>query len=240
MSVELFFLINGAADFSILSAVSRGFGAFRPGRIALASALCAVYAAAAGAWPPLRMPACQAALLLPLAMLTVGRASLPLALPCAAAIAGAAWVTGACARGAGSLWAACLLAAPVACMAQIRLQRRALSALPAAIEVVNRGAVARFPAWVDTGNRLTEPFSGQPVLIAPAPLLRRVLPPSGYRQVAYGSVGGGGTLKCFRPEKIYIASPGRRRRAPDAWIAVLPHRLPGAAQALAPAEFLWY
>ena len=97
----------------------------------------------------------------------------------------------------------------------------------------------RFTAWVDTGNRLTEPFSGQPVLVASAPLVRRVLPERGFRQVAYGSVGGRGTLHCFRPERIYIFRAGRRRRAPDAWIAVFPDWLPGAARALVPAEIAY-
>jgi 8-oxo-dGTP pyrophosphatase MutT (NUDIX family) len=92
--------------------------------------------------------------------------------------------------------------------------------------------------YIDTGNRLTEPLSGQPVLIANAHLMRKVMPENGYRQVAYGSVGGAGTLRCFRPEGVYIDVQGRRRRAPDTWVALFPDKLPGPAQALAPASYI--
>lgn len=238
VSVEALFLLNGAADFCILAAVSRGFGAFRLRRTALAAALCALYGVLCALMPALGAPMVQALLLPPVAMLTLGRAAPLRAAACALALAAAARVTGACAAQSGRLAAACVLAAPMACGLQIRRQRRMTNARPAEIEVFNNGTAVRFTACVDTGNRLTEPFSGQPVLIASAPLLRRVLPEAGYRQVAYGSLGGGGTLQCFRPERIYISQSGLRRRAPDSWVAVFPHRLPGPVQALAPAEFI--
>ena len=237
VSVEWFFLINQAADFSILAAVSRGFGAFRLGRVGLAATLCACYAVLTARFPALASTQVQLALLIPVAMLTAGRAAPARAAPCALAIAAAALVAGACAekwRGPAALW---VLTISAACGLWVRGGRRGTASASLDIEVVNRGACVRFPAWLDTGNRLTEPFSGQPVLVASAPLVRRVLPSNGYRLVAYGSLGGSGTLRCFRPERIYISRAGRRRRAPEAWIAVVPRRLPGPAQALAPAEF---
>ena len=238
MSIERFFLINGAADFLVLASVARGFGAFRLGRIALAAALCAVYGTLAALFPPFGTPVVQAALLAPATLLTLGRSSPCDAAPCALSIAATGWMTGACAAQAGPLGYLGALAAPMACGLRIRASRRSLAALTARIEVTHRGETARFPAWIDTGNRLTEPLSGQPVLIASAPLVQTVLPEGGYRQVAYGSVGGSGTLSCFRPDRLYILSAGRRRPAPDTWIAVFPGRLPGSAQALAPAEFM--
>ena len=58
--------------------------------------------------------------------------------------------------------------------------------------------------------------------------------------MAYGSVGGNGTLRCFRPEAIYLLNGARFRRIPGAWIALYPGRLPDGAQALAPAAFALY
>ena len=240
MSVELLFLINQAADLSIIAAVSRGFGAFRLRRAWLSSVLCALYGVLAAVRPGLAAPGVQLGLLMPAAMLALGRASPARAAPSAAARAAPTLVTGCCAERCGHLAGLCVLAAPTACALTLRSQRMRAACPFAEIEVRNRGATARFAACVDTGNRLTEPFSGQPVLIASQKLLRRVLPEAGFRRVAYGSVGGGGTLRCFRPERIYIDRNGRRLRAPDAWIAVYPERLPGPAQALAPAAFITY
>lgn len=240
MSVERFFIINGAADFLVLASVARGFGSFRTGRIALAASLCAAYGVLAALRPSLGAPVIQAALLVPASMLTAGRSSPLDAAPCALSIAAAGWMTGACAAQAGLTGGLGALAAPMVCGLRLCAGRRNPAALTARVEVTHRGETARFPAWIDTGNRLTEPLSGQPVLIASAPLVRAVLPERGYRLVAYGSVGGGGTLKCFRPDRLYIRSAGRRRAAPETWIAVFPGRLPGPAQALAPAEFMFH
>lgn len=237
VSIELYFLINLLADFFIMGTAAWGLGCFRPGRVALGACLGAVYALLAEALPGLRDPAAQLSLLLAVAFLISGRLSGYFAFVTGLTLGTNALVAGAC---------ACHLDAPLLAVAlppvlsmQGRLRRRALSALPASVEVVHRGVRARFCACVDTGNRLTEPFSGQPVMIASARLVRGILPEGGYRLVSYGSVGGQGLLKCFRPDKIYILRNGRRRQAPEAWIAVFPNRLPGVAQALAPAEFIY-
>ena len=99
------------------------------------------------------------------------------------------------------------------------------------------GRTTRFSALIDTGNRLREPRSGQPVLIAEAGLLRSVLPETGYRVLPFGGVGGSGRMACFRPNEVWIERAGRRTRAPDVWIAIAPESLPGSARALAPCEF---
>ena len=240
MSIELFFLINQMADLSILAAVSRGFGAFRLRRVWLAATVSALYGLLAAARPGWGAPGVQALMLTGVAMVALGRASPVRAAPCAAALAATALVTGACAGRCGIPAGVCVLAAPAVCSATLRSQRLNAACPSADIEVRAGGGTARFRAWVDTGNRLTEPLSGQPVLIVSRGLIDRVLPQAGFRRVAYGSVGGGGTLACFRPDRIYITRAGRRRRAPDAWIAVYPERLPGPAQALAPAVLAVY
>ena len=71
------------------------------------------------------------------------------------------------------------------------------------------------------------------MLIAEDELLRPILPRGGFRSVAYGGVGGRGTLRCFRPEAIWCG----RRRMPDAWVALSPAPLPGPCRAIAPCAF---
>ena len=55
-------------------------------------------------------------------------------------------------------------------------------------------------------------------------------------RIAVAAIGTAGTLECYRPEAVYVYAGGRRRRAPEAWIALLPGRLPGGTQALLPPE----
>ena len=102
------------------------------------------------------------------------------------------------------------------------------------------GRIARFPALIDTGNRLREPLSGLPVLIAEARVLRDILPPGGYRTLSFGGLGGVGRMACFRPDAVWIGRGAARRRGPDIWVAVSPAPLPGLCQALAPPEFALY
>ena len=112
-----------------------------------------------------------------------------------------------------------------------------MTSLPTRIEIVNRGHKSVLHACIDTGNRLREPVSGLPVVIAEKALLTGVLPEDGYRVLRFGAVGGEGQMACFRPAELWIEHRGRRRPAPRAWIAVSPTPLPGVFQALAPPEF---
>ena len=98
----------------------------------------------------------------------------------------------------------------------------------------------RFSALIDTGNRLREPLSGLPVLIAEAALVRDILPETGYRMLGYGAIGGNGRMACFHPDALWICRGPRKRRGPDVWVAVSPEPLPGLCQALAPPEFASY
>ena len=240
MCVEAYFLINLLMDFSIFTAVARSLGSYRFRRILAASGLSAVYAVLARLTPLLAAVPAQMVLLAPVSALTAGRGPHRMKL-----CAGTMILTTAFAAGTGAALAAhgfspWLSLIPQAMTVGARLRREFNAAGTAIIEVNGRGTSARFPACVDTGNRLREPLSGQPVMIVSAALVERVLPASGFRQVGYGSIGGAGALPCFRPERIYIDDNGRRHPAPEAWVAVYPGKLPGPFQALAPAEFTLY
>ena len=103
----------------------------------------------------------------------------------------------------------------------------------------------RLTGVIDTGNRLTEPFSSLPVMVAGLSEVMGVLPPGagcsdsdalipGMREVAYGGLGGNGTLCCFMPDELRIEFHGQTFSAGHIWVAVYPGRLPGGHGALIP------
>lgn len=88
------------------------------------------------------------------------------------------------------------------------------------ITVWRKGYKASFFALADTGNRLVEPFSGQPLVVVGIDSVLHLLSgeevayirreyldehiPSTLRLAAYNVVGGQGILKAFRPDRIMI------------------------------------
>lgn len=81
------------------------------------------------------------------------------------------------------------------------------------VTVWHGGKKAAFLAKIDTGNGLTEPFSGLPVAIAEEKILSAVIPPltewtercgGNLRMVPYHTVSGEGILPAFQPEKCTI------------------------------------
>jgi hypothetical protein len=113
-----------------------------------------------------------------------------------------------------------------------------------------RGVRVRFRALVDTGNHLTEPLSGLPVMIVCYDAIREALPcsfapesaldmlPRGFRLVGFGGVGGAGEMGCFLPDELNVDAGRGKRPMGEIWIAVYPGKLPGGAVALAPPTFL--
>ena len=79
----------------------------------------------------------------------------------------------------------------------------------------------------DTGNLLTEPFSGLPVIVARKSVLVGVLPegfPTGQssvnmRVIPSSALGGEGLLCAFRPQSVELRV-GRRRNQVECYIAV--------------------
>ena len=91
----------------------------------------------------------------------------------------------------------------------------------------SEGSARSLRLLFDTGNMLTEPFSGLPVIVARKSALGRTLPegfPTGQtagnlRVIPYSAVGSEGLLCAFRPECAEIRV-GRRRQKVDCYIAV--------------------
>ena len=243
MSIELFVLVNLGADLALLGAVARSMGRFDGRRILLAAALSTGLSVLAAARPSpwtrlLAMPVLPVALVIGAAppsmhmkalMLTIAGALLSGGLSLLAPFAARGPMGALCGMLGGYLLSLTLSArSPIRGDWQVR------------VRLTVNGRTASFYALIDTGNRLREPLSGQPVLIAEAALLGPALPEAGWRELRYGAVGGGGSMACFKPARLEIVRGGRRTRAPDAWVAVSPAPLPGEARALAPPEFCAY
>ncbi len=95
-------------------------------------------------------------------------------------------------------------------------------ALLCRVTVTRAGSRAVFTARVDTGNSLTEPFSGAPVIVAEREAVAALIPgeEEGCRLVPFHTVSGSGLLRAFRPESLVIECAGRVTRPPESYVAV--------------------
>ena len=102
------------------------------------------------------------------------------------------------------------LAATVLAYGAVRLFQRvtgreAPRSLTCRVTAVKNGKTAVFTARVDTGNSLTEPFSGWG---------------EGCRLVPFRTVSGSGLLQAFRPDRLTIQCGGRVTEPGEAYIAL--------------------
>ena len=114
-----------------------------------------------------------------------------------------------------------------------RLRKRNLLRSRCKVTVSDGNNRVELDAIIDTGNLLSEPFSGLPVIVAEYEALLPVLPKgfeqypddaeaaSGMRVIPYSGVGGGGMMLAFRPRRITAALPGGKPQVTDAYIGVL-------------------
>lgn len=98
-----------------------------------------------------------------------------------------------------------------------------------------RGKTVSAVALADNGNRLREPISGLPVLVA-GPALASCLELSdapdaqtavtnGFRMVPYAAVGGRGVLPALRMDGADVTLRGKTRRIGPHYVALSPHAL---------------
>ena len=128
----------------------------------------------------------------------------------------------------------------------IRVRARRMEKWEMMLRLIRGDHRVELNALIDTGNRLQEPISGQPVVIAAEHKIRSVLPenfaaadaagrlPPGFRLVGYKSLSGSGKMVCFRPDELLVSTGDGWLSAPDVWVAVYPGKLPGNVYALAP------
>ena len=149
-----------------------------------------------------------------------------------AAFGGAVW--GICLAGGTEKPASgrTLLLAFAMCYALLSLVTRNIAVIPerarAEVCVTLGGKSARFIALIDSGNGLTDPIDGSPVMVASAnalsPLFASPLPSDPIalmtavpelagkaRLIPFSSVGGRGMLGAFRPEGVTVSGKKREK-----------------------------
>lgn len=244
-SIESVLLTEFIIDVAVLWAALRGKHRLRPMRLvaagitgAMASCIAvltsarAVYIASAAVAVPAMLFICTGAV-----RQTGLMGSIASILTVSALIAAAADIL----QGIPPVFAALPAASAAAFAAASR--RRWLDTWDAALDIGLSGRRASVDALIDTGNRLIEPISGLPVIVAEEGALTALLPEgyaaggmdqAGFRRIAYGGVGGDGTLLCFMPDSISAEG----QPIYGIWIAVYPGKLPGKYHALAPAAVM--
>lgn len=246
-SVELYFLMNFAVDTALMAIVARANGCLRTKRTLLGGFLAASYALLVKMVSPrLAHPAIQIALAVPIGLIVCGDPSprhwgpMLLQFLCGALmLGGIGLLSSARSQLTLMIW---LSAGLFLLNGLLNARTRRVSSWEVNVCLQFRGQCVSFQALIDTGNRLREPISGLPVLIAESSLLQGLLRdekdrPVAYRRIAFGALGGGGTIQCFRPDSILIRRGDSLIPAPEVWVAVYPGKMPGASRALAPPSF---
>lgn len=108
------------------------------------------------------------------------------------------------------------------------LRRRAPAEHLFRVELTCSGRTVSFPCLYDSGNHLTEPFSGRPVLVVEREVVQGLLLyiptvadlPAGWRLIPYNTLGGDGLLPAFTPTSAVAISGGRKRVLPPCYVAV--------------------
>lgn len=93
------------------------------------------------------------------------------------------------------------------------------------VQISYQGETITFTALVDTGNRLTEPMSGLPVLVVEQGALGNINIPD-ERSIPFRAMGGEGFLPTFEPDNLYVNNKDALRMR----IAVYPKRLSSDGQ----------
>lgn len=155
-----------------------------------------------------------------------------------------------------------LLVMTVLCYGLVRLMNRITGQQQPAesfcrIQIWAGEACVTIPTKIDTGNSLTEPFSGFPVVVAEFSSVDKILPEGirdylcaaagktaaepdkGFRFVPFNAVGGSGILPAFRPDRVVIQTIKAKITVTDVYLAVCVGRLTdGRFQALLNPQLL--
>ena len=128
-------------------------------------------------------------------------------------------------------------------MGEQLLRRRAPTEHLYRVRLTYEGRSVTFSCLYDSGNHLTEPFSGRPVLVVEREVAEQItyVPavadlPSGWRLIPYNSLGGNGLLPAFVPTSVVAISQGREYPLPPCYVAVCHNLGRGEYQGLIGAE----
>lgn len=120
-------------------------------------------------------------------------------------------------------------------------QRRAPKDSIAMVKVTYKGKTATLKALIDTGNSLSESFSGFPVILAEIGSVGRIIPDAvrdfangddvtsstEIRLVVHKTVSGTGVLPVFRPDYIEVKTVTSSLKTSEVYVAVTAENLAG-------------
>ena len=126
-----------------------------------------------------------------------------------------------------------LVALTVACYGLLwlfeqALRRRAPREHLFRVTVTHAGRSVTFSCLYDSGNHLTEPFSGRAVLVVERAVAEELLTyipavadlPAGWRLIPYNTLGGNGLLPAFIPASVAVISRGTTYPLSPCYVAV--------------------
>ncbi len=256
MSIEAFIAANLLMNIAVLSISARCMGHIRWKRVLSAAVIGTAYAAAAYLWWEkswLRSAAAQFICLLLMAAVLFKhrrrrRHALMYLLASLVLTGGIMTLLSRWLSGGWLLLIGWITMAAAVFMGDRLKDSRQVDQSRICVRIDTRMGSTEVEALVDTGNRLTEPISGLPVLIVEDQLLRGIIDasclypygkrlPPGFRVVRYGVLGGEGEMRCFRPKSVCVRATKGWIEAPDVWIGIYPGRMPNDIEALAPPVF---
>lgn len=88
------------------------------------------------------------------------------------------------------------------------------------VTVHNRGLEKTFRAFVDSGNKLREPFSNTPAVIVDGKLMSEMFDEEKMRVIPYHTIGGDGILNAFKPEWIVVSSGSGKQKIDNVYVAL--------------------
>lgn len=108
------------------------------------------------------------------------------------------------------------------------LRRRAPAEHLFRVELTYSGRTVSFPCLYDSGNHLTEPFSGRPVLVVEREVVQGLLLyiptvadlPAGWRLIPYNTLGGDGLLPAFVPASARVVNRHKACPLPPCYVAI--------------------
>ena len=88
------------------------------------------------------------------------------------------------------------------------------------MKIINGGKTVSLTALTDTGNKLREPFSDSPVIVADGEKVKSVFSEKTLRLIPASTVSSSTYLMAFKPDKIIIKTKNGEREIENAYVAL--------------------
>lgn len=137
-----------------------------------------------------------------------------------------------------SLVGACVICYAVVCILGKITKNKLADTVICNIEITHCGKSVNTSAIIDTGNALTDPFTGHKVIVADRFVLSDILPEnignylngnpdeSGIKLIPCNTVSGSSLLPCFKADRIKVSANNRSYELHNTQIAVSSRNLP--------------